>query len=105
MPTAVAREEHHFDIADSPLIERVRRPPERSLQHHLLDFLEPTHLVEAAPADNSEYVVCHGYCPPANRSGRSMLLGVELPACRCDIESPAFANGSGQVTVLEDRLK
>jgi len=34
-----------------------------------------------------------------------VLFGVELAACRRDIEPPAFADCSGQITVLEDRLK
>ncbi len=57
MAAAVTRQKYDFDVSDSSLVKRIRRPAERRLELHQLDLVQPLHLVEAAASDHSEYVL------------------------------------------------
>ena len=59
MAAAVTREKNHLDVADASLVKRIRRTAERRLELHQLDLVQPLHLIEAAAADHSKYVLWH----------------------------------------------
>src|SRR5580693_3431367 len=59
MAAAVAREKNHFDVTDASLVKWIRRATERRLELHQLDLVQSLHLIEAAAADHSEYVLWH----------------------------------------------
>src|ERR1039458_3306341 len=92
MAAAVSREKNDLEVSDSSLVKRIRRTAERCFELHQLDLVQALHLVEAAASDHSEYVLWHlsSGANPELASGRIVLFGVKLAACRRNIEPPAF---------------
>src|SRR5208282_360893 len=54
MAAAVTREKSDLDVPDAALVERIRRPAERSLELHQLALVQPLPPVEAAASDHSK---------------------------------------------------